>query len=216
MTSGPADPSHVAVPGAVAPDEYRHVLGHFATGVTVITTVAGGEPAGFTCQSFGALSLDPPLVLFCPSRSSSTGSRIIESGRFCVNVLADSQRELARVFASKSADKFAGIGWSPSPAGLPLLDGAHAWVDAAVETVHEAGDHRLVIGGVTALGAGAAGSGNDAGYADGTGHAASAGPPGAGSPLLFYRGRFTATEPESGAPEIVDTLLAWPRHADWM
>jgi 3-hydroxy-9,10-secoandrosta-1,3,5(10)-triene-9,17-dione monooxygenase reductase component len=206
MTSGPADASHAAVTGAVAPDEYRHVLGHFATGVTVITTVSGGEPAGFTCQSFGALSLDPPLVLFCPSRSSSTGRRIIESGRFCANVLADSQRELARVFASKSADKFAGIGWSPSPAGLPLLDGAHAWVDAAVETVHEAGDHRLVTGGVTALGVGA----------DGTGRAASAGPPGAGSPLLFYRGRFTATEPESGAPEIVDTLLAWPRHADWM
>jgi 3-hydroxy-9,10-secoandrosta-1,3,5(10)-triene-9,17-dione monooxygenase reductase component len=216
MTSGPVDASHVAAPGAVAPDEYRHVLGHFATGVTVITTVSGGVPAGFTCQSFGALSLDPPLVLFCPSRSSSTGRRIIESGRFCANVLADSQRALARVFAGKSADKFAGVGWSPSPAGLPLLNGAHAWVDASVETVHEAGDHRLVIGRVTGLGVGAVGSGNGPGHAASTGHADGAGSAGGGSPLLFYRGRFTATEPEGGAPEIVDTLLAWPRHADWM
>ena len=182
-----------AAPGAVDPDQYRHVLGHFATGVTVITTVSDGAPAGFTCQSFGALSLDPPLVLICPSKSSSTGRRIIDAGRFCANVLADSQRDLARGFASKAADKFAGVGWSPSPAGLPLLDGAHAWVDASVETVHEAGDHHLVIGRVTALGIGAV-----------------------GLPLLFYRGRFTATEPEGGAPEIVDTLLAWPRHADWM
>jgi 3-hydroxy-9,10-secoandrosta-1,3,5(10)-triene-9,17-dione monooxygenase reductase component len=181
------------------PDEYRHVLGHFCTGVTVITTVSGGTPAGFTCQSFGALSLDPPLVLFCPSRSSSTGRRIVETGRFCANVLADSDRELARRFAGKAADKFAGIGWSPSPAGLPVLDGAHAWVDASVETVHEAGDHYLVIGRVTAL---ATGSSEHSGAA--------------GLPLLFYRGRFTATGPEGGAPEIVDTMLAWPRHADWM
>lgn len=192
---GPVAAGPVAA-GPVSPDDYRHVLGHFATGVAVITTVSGGAPAGFTCQSFGALSLDPPLVLFCPSRSSSTGRRIIEAGRFCANVLSDSQRDLARGFAGKATDKFAGVGWSLSPAGLPLLDGAHAWVDASVETVHEAGDHHLVIGQVTGLGVG-------------TGH-------GTGPPLLFYRGRFTATEPEGGAPEIVDTMLAWPRHADWM
>ena len=192
MTASP-DANPEVPTETVTADQYRHVLGHFCTGVTVITTVDDEGPAGFTCQSFGALSLDPPLVLFCPSRSSSTGRRVMDAGRFCANVLADSQRVLARGFASKAGDKFAGVGWSPSPAGLPLLDGTHAWVDASVETIHEAGDHQLVIGRVSALGVGAA-----------------------GMPLLFHRGRFTATEPESGAPEIVDTLLAWPRHADWM
>lgn len=182
---------------AIAPDDYRHVLGHFATGVTVITTVAGGDPAGFTCQSFAALSLDPPLVLFCPGRSSSTGRLIIEAGRFCANVLADDQRDLARGFASKKGpDKFEGVSWSPSPAGLPRLDGAHAWVDGIVETVHDAGDHHLVIGRVTSLAVGA-----------GADESADTAP---GEPLLFYRGRFTVPEPERGAPEQVDTLLSWP------
>ena len=74
---------------------FRQVLGHFCTGVTVITTVDADGPAGFTCQSFAALSLDPPLVLFCPSRSSATWPRIERAGHFCANVLADDQRELA-------------------------------------------------------------------------------------------------------------------------
>jgi len=194
MTAG-HDASPAASPQTVGADEYRHVLGHFCTGVTVITTVDDEGPAGFTCQSFGALSLDPPLVLFCPSLSSSTGRRVMDAGRFCANVLAGSQRALARGFASKAADKFAGVGWSPSPSGAPVLDGALTWVDCAVEAVHEAGDHYVVLGRVTGLG--------------------ECGP---GRPLLFYRGRYgvTAGEPTDGLPEIVDTLLAWPRHADWM
>jgi 3-hydroxy-9,10-secoandrosta-1,3,5(10)-triene-9,17-dione monooxygenase reductase component len=175
------------------PDRFRQVLGHFCTGVTVITTLDDEGPAGFTCQSFTAVSLDPPLVLFCPSKSSGTWRRIERAGRFCANVLADDQRDLARLFASRSPDKFAGIPWSPLPSGLPLLDGALAWVDATVETVHDAGDHHVVIGRVLGLGTAVA-----------------------GPPLLFYRGRFTVTEPETGTPEVVDTLLAWPRHADWI
>ena len=127
------------------------MLGHFCTGVTVITTVDADGPAGFTCQSFAAVSLDPPLVLFCPSRSSATWRRIERTGHFCANVLADGQRELARVFASSAAGKFDGVGWSPAPAGPPVLDGALAWVTATVETVHEAGDHQVVIGRVTGL-----------------------------------------------------------------
>lgn len=175
------------------PDQFRQVLGHFCTGVTVITTIDDSGPAGFTCQSFTAVSLEPPLVLFCPSRSSATWRRIERTGHFCANVLADEQRELARVFASRAPGKFDGVGWSPSPSGSPLLDGALAWVDAMVETVHGAGDHQVVIGRVTGLGA------------------CSAGPP-----LLFYRGRYTVTEAGSGPPEVVDTLLAWPRYADWI
>lgn len=209
-------------PDVVTPDRYRQVLGHFCTGVTVISTADEEGLAGFTCQSFAAVSLDPPLVLFCPGKSSSTGRRIIAAGRFCASVLADTQRGLARGFASKAADKFAGVGWFESPAGLPVLEGAHAWVDASVETVHEAGDHQLVLGRVTALGTGTHGTAGTASTIGTPGTHGTADTPGTadaggtGLPLLFYRGRFTATEAESGAPEIIDTLLAWPRHADWM
>ena len=184
------------VPGLTPePDHFRQVLGHFCTGVTVITTVDVDGPAGFTCQSFAAVSLDPPLVLFCPSRSSATWRRIERTRHFCANVLADGQRELARVFASSAAGKFDGVGWSPAPAGTPVLDGALAWVTATVQTVHEAGDHQVVIGRVTGLGACRA-----------------------GPALLFYRGRYALTDggADDGPPELVDTLLAWPRHAEWI
>jgi 3-hydroxy-9,10-secoandrosta-1,3,5(10)-triene-9,17-dione monooxygenase reductase component len=185
---------------------FRQVLGHFCTGVTVITTVDADGPAGFTCQSFAAVSLDPPLVLFCPGRSSATWPRISRAGHFCANVLADEQRELARVFAGRGpgggargaaggAGKFDGVGWFPAPSGAPVLDGALAWVTAEVEGVHEAGDHYVVTGRVTGL------------------RACRPGPP-----LLFYKGRYAATAPGAGdgPPEVVDSLLAWPRHADWI
>jgi 3-hydroxy-9,10-secoandrosta-1,3,5(10)-triene-9,17-dione monooxygenase reductase component len=165
-------------------EEFRQVLGHFCTGVTVITTHGPHGPAGFACQAFAALSLAPPLVLFCPSRTSATWPVIERAGHFCANVLADGQQELARRFGTTGTDKFAGVPWSPSPSG-PILDGALTWVECAVEAVHEAGDHFLVTGQVTALG-----------------------PSRAGRPLLFYRGRYAATDPGSGPTEVVDTLLA--------
>jgi 3-hydroxy-9,10-secoandrosta-1,3,5(10)-triene-9,17-dione monooxygenase reductase component len=177
------------------PGRFRQVLGHFCTGVTVITGCDQGRPAGFACQSFAALSLDPPLVLFCPSRSSASWPRIARAGHFCANVLAAGQRDLARVFGTSGADKFAGLAWSPSPSGAPVLEGVLTWAGCTVEAVHEAGDHYVVVGRVTELGGCRA-----------------------GQPLLFYRGRYAATAPRSadGPPEVVDTLLAWPRHADWM
>jgi 3-hydroxy-9,10-secoandrosta-1,3,5(10)-triene-9,17-dione monooxygenase reductase component len=183
---------------APEPRRFRQVLGHFCSGVTVITTADEDGPAGFACQSFAAVSLEPPLVLFCPSLVSVTWPRIERAGHFCANVLAADQRELARTFGVSGAagtDKFAGLRWSPSSSGAPVLDGALTWIGCAVEAVHEAGDHHLVLGRVTELG--------DC-------HAA--------PPLLFYRGRYaeTAARPADGPPEIVDTLLAWPRHADWM
>ena len=176
-------------------DEFRQVLGHFCTGVTIITTVDESGPAGFACQSFAALSLDPPLVLFCVSRSSATWPRIERAGFFCANVLTAGQQELARVFGAKGADKFAGVPWSPSPSGAPVLAGVLTWVGCTVEAVHEAGDHHVVLGRVTELG--------------------DCGPQ---QPLLFYRGRYgvTAAEPDDRPPEVVDTLLSWARHADWI
>jgi 3-hydroxy-9,10-secoandrosta-1,3,5(10)-triene-9,17-dione monooxygenase reductase component len=180
------------------PRRFRQVLGHFGTGVTVITTADEDGPAGFACQSFAAVSLEPPLVLFCPSRESATWPRIARAGHFCANVLGADQRELARAFGvsgATGADKFAGLRWSPSSSGAPILDGTLTWVGCAVEAAHEAGDHYVVLGRVTELGDCVA-----------------------GPPLLFYRGRYaqTAGQPADGEPEIVDTLLAWPRHADWM
>jgi 3-hydroxy-9,10-secoandrosta-1,3,5(10)-triene-9,17-dione monooxygenase reductase component len=201
MNAGRAD-AIVQVPGSAPaapgpePARFRQVLGHFCTGVTVITTVDGdGLPAGFACQSFAALSLDPPLVLFCPSRTSATWPLIARTGHFCANVLTAGQRDLARVFGTAGADKFAGVAWSPSASGAPVLAGVLTWAGCEVEAVHEAGDHYVVLGRVTELG-----------------------PVGTQAPLLFYRGRYgvTAAAPADGPPEVVDTLLAWPRHADWI
>jgi 3-hydroxy-9,10-secoandrosta-1,3,5(10)-triene-9,17-dione monooxygenase reductase component len=177
------------------PNRFRQVLGHFCTGVTIITTVDESGPAGFACQSFAALSLDPPLVLFCPSRSSATWQRIERAGFFCANVLTAGQQELARVFGAKGTDKFAGVPWSPSSSGAPVLAGVLTWVGCTVEAVHEAGDHHVVLGRVTELG--------------------DCGPE---QPLLFYRGRYgvTAAEPGDRPPEVVDTLLSWARHSDWI
>ena len=182
------------------PRRFRQVLGHFCTGVTVITALVGdeSEPAGFACQSFAAVSLEPPLVLFCPSRRSATWPRIERAGHFCANVLTDGQRELSRRFgisAATGSDKFAGLRWSSCSSGAPVLEGALTWIGCAVQDVHEAGDHFVVIGRVIELGECAP-----------------------NPPLLFYRGRYAAgvRAPEEGPPEVVDTLLAWPRHADWI
>jgi 3-hydroxy-9,10-secoandrosta-1,3,5(10)-triene-9,17-dione monooxygenase reductase component len=198
MNAGRADAIAQPTEPALAPEpaRFRQVLGHFCTGVTVITTVdSDGRPAGFACQSFAALSLDPPLVLFCPSRASATWPRIARAGHFCANVLTAGQRDLARGFGTAGADKFAGVNWSPSASGAPVLAGVLTWAGCEVEVAHEAGDHYVVIGRVTELG-----------------------PVSTEAPLLFYRGRYgvTTTTPADGPPEVVDTLLAWPRHADWI
>src|SRR5205814_1131644 len=123
----PTNPDSPSNP--IGPDDFRHVLGHFCTGVTIITTEGPSGPAGFACQAFAALSLTPPLVLFCPSRTSSTWPVIERSGHFCVNVLTDGQQELARRFGTSGGDKFAGVPWSASPGGSPVLDGALTWVE---------------------------------------------------------------------------------------
>jgi 3-hydroxy-9,10-secoandrosta-1,3,5(10)-triene-9,17-dione monooxygenase reductase component len=156
----------------VGPAEFRRVLGSFASGVAVVTAPAAeGEdgPAGFACQSFAALSLDPPLVAFMVGRTSTTWPRIARAGVFCVNVLAAHQGELCRGFAVSGADKFAGVAFDRAPAsGSPRLADTLAWIDCTIHAVHTGGDHLIVVGRVDALGAG------DEDRA----------------PLLFHKGRF--------------------------
>ncbi|MFI9546968.1 flavin reductase family protein [Streptomyces sp. NPDC052016] len=155
----------------VDPGEFRRVLGHFATGVSVITAPAADDedtPAGFACQSFSSLSLDPPLVAFMVGRTSATWPRIARSGVFCVNVLSAAQAGLCRAFAVSGADKFAGVAHDRAPAsGSPRLAGTLAWIDCTIHAVHTGGDHLIVVGRVEALG---------------TGEEA--------APLLFHKGRF--------------------------
>ncbi|MFJ9011753.1 flavin reductase family protein [Streptomyces canus] len=147
--------------------EFRRVLGSFASGVTVVTA-PGEEPAGFACQSFSSLSLDPPLVAFMVARTSTTWPRIARAGVFCVNVLSADQGELCRAFAARGTDKFAGVAHEPAPvSGSPRLEGTLAWIDCTIHAVHTGGDHLIVVGRVDALGTG-------------EGEA----------PLLFHRGRF--------------------------
>ncbi|NEC46810.1 flavin reductase family protein [Streptomyces sp. SID8016] len=152
----------------VAPEESRRVLGHFASGVTVVTARDADGPAGFACQSFASLSLDPPLVSFMVARTSTTWPRIARAGAFCVNILGAEQGALCRGFAVSGADKFAGVGYADAPAtGSPLLDSVPAWIDCRVHAVHTGGDHLIVVGRVEALGAAEE-----------------------GEPLLFHRGAF--------------------------
>lgn len=145
---------------------FRETLGHFATGVTIVTAMEPGGPVGFTCQSFTSLSLDPPLIALAPAKSSASWPKIAAAGAFCVNILASTQEALCRSFATSGTDKFAGVGWSTAASGAPVLDGALAFIDCSLEVVHDAGDHELVVGRVLEMGVG-----------DGT-------------PLLYYRGGF--------------------------
>ena len=146
--------------------EFRAVLGHFASGVVLVTGMDDGGPAGFTCQSFFSLSLDPPLIALAPGKSSTSWPRVASTGSICVNILAADQEGLARAFAKSGADKFSGVGWSPAANGAPRLHGALAWLDCRIRDVHDAGDHHLVVAHVVEM------------------------ETGKGQPLLFYRGGF--------------------------
>ena len=139
--------------GVVDPRTMRDVLGHFASGVTVVTAQDEEGPIGFTCQSFSSLSLDPPLIVIAPARTSRTWPRLRELGRFCVNVLAEDQTDLSVAFARSGADKFAGVPWRPSRTGQPVLEGVVAWIDCELWAEYDGGDHTLVAARVLDLGA---------------------------------------------------------------
>jgi flavin reductase (DIM6/NTAB) family NADH-FMN oxidoreductase RutF len=146
-----SDPSEPEVERAFDSARFRQVLGHFPTGVTVVTAVNGEKPVGLAVGSFTSVSLEPPLVAFCPAKTSSSWPKIREAGSFCVNILAEDQEDVCRVFASKAEDKFEGLGWRKGTKGLPVLTDVLAWIVCEIETVHDAGDHDVVIGRVIEL-----------------------------------------------------------------
>src|SRR5271170_7172188 len=96
---------------------FREVLGHFATGITIVAASEGGEPVGFSCQSFAALSLDPPMVILAPAKTSTSWPRIVRAGAFCVNILGEHQEAVCRAFAVSGGDKFDGVEWTPGVTG---------------------------------------------------------------------------------------------------
>lgn len=139
---------------SIDPSLFRQVLGHYPTGVTVVTaTAADGTPIGFTIGSFTSVSLDPPLVGFLPMTSSERWKGIEATGSFCVNVLGAEQGELCWQFAKSSiTEPFDGVDWTPSPiTGSPVIADAIAWIDCSIEQVVEAGDHQFVVGRVLEL-----------------------------------------------------------------
>lgn len=138
----------------MGPMDMKSALAGFCTGVAVVTALdpEGGRPVGMAVQSFSSVSLDPPLVCFCPAHTSTTWPRIRAAGRFAVNVLAADQEELCRRFAVTGGDKFAGTAWRPGGAGgAPLLDGALATVECTLDAVLDGGDHAIALGRVEAL-----------------------------------------------------------------
>jgi flavin reductase (DIM6/NTAB) family NADH-FMN oxidoreductase RutF len=164
----------------IDPKDFRNVLGHFPTGVTIVSGIHDGEPVGFTIGSFTSVSLDPPMVGFLPQTDSTTWEAMSRGASFCVNVLSRHQADLCWKFAKSGneSERFDDVEWHPAPTGSPIIDRAVAWIDCMVEAVYEMGDHYFVLGRVVALEA-------DADH-DG------AGP----FPLLFFKGTLGGFESE--------------------
>ena len=150
--------------------QFRQSLSLFATGVTVVTTQHAGQLQGITASAVASVSLQPPTLLICLNRQSSTCRTLTTSGAFCVNVLADAQQALGLRFASKTDDKFAGIEFLPGANGAPRIAGALAQLECTVTSMHEAATHNVFFGTVTQV------------------HVAD------GQPLAYFRGSFTRLE----------------------
>jgi 3-hydroxy-9,10-secoandrosta-1,3,5(10)-triene-9,17-dione monooxygenase reductase component len=134
----------------VSPDELRRVLGHYATGVCIVAAFDGDAPVGMAVNSMTSVSLDPPLVLICPAKASTTWPGIRGVGEFCVSVMAGHHEQVSRGFAAAGRDRFDGIEWHPRMGG-PAIDGAIAWLDCKVEAEHPAGDHTIVLARLLAV-----------------------------------------------------------------
>ena len=175
-----------ATQAAFDSSRFRHVLGHFATGVAVITAVAPSGPVGMAVSSFTSVSLEPPLVAFLPDKSSTSWPKIRSAGAFCVNILSVGQEELCAQFARKGIDKFARVPWRSAPSGAPILEGGMAWIDCELTQTFESGDHFIAIGRVLQLEA--------AEY---------------GIPLVFFQGGYGRFALPRSPETAADALEAW-------
>ena len=152
---------------SLGPDEFRAVLGRFATGVTVVTVASAGEDHGMTVSAFASVSLEPPLIVVCIDKSASIHDLLVSCEHFGVNMLAEDQEAIARRFAETGAQRFNGIGYRSGENGVPLLDDVVAWLECRRVSSQDAGDHTLIVGETSSGGA------NES------------------SPLLYFRGGFT-------------------------
>jgi 3-hydroxy-9,10-secoandrosta-1,3,5(10)-triene-9,17-dione monooxygenase reductase component len=156
---------------AVSPERFRFGLGHLPTGVTVLTAYSDRGPVGMAANSITSVSLDPPLILVCPAKSSESWPAIRGAERFCANVMARHHEGLVRQFARKGIDRFAGVDWHERSCG-PALDGAVAWIQCRLEGEHDAGDHTIAVASVEEIDADRK-----------------------AIPLVFFRGRYGAFRP---------------------
>jgi 3-hydroxy-9,10-secoandrosta-1,3,5(10)-triene-9,17-dione monooxygenase reductase component len=124
---------------------FKEVLGHYVTGIVIVTAMTPEGPAGFTCQTFGSLSIDSALVFFAAITTSPSWQRVREAGVVGINILANDQEHLARGFAVSGVDKFAGVSWVGAPNGSPFLDGAHAHLEGTIREVTNHGDHDIIV-----------------------------------------------------------------------
>lgn len=147
-----ATAAEIRSPGTAPRDDaraYRSALGHYPTGVTIVTTRrAGGEPVGLTANSFSSVSLDPPLVLWSLARRSGSLEAFEGSSHYAINILASDQRHLSQRFATPSLEKYEGVQWTPGPGGAPLIGGAAVQLVCANYRRMEGGDHVIFLGEV--------------------------------------------------------------------
>jgi flavin reductase (DIM6/NTAB) family NADH-FMN oxidoreductase RutF len=153
---------------AIDPRELRNVMGHFATGVTIITTKdTDGKPFGLTANAFSSLSLDPPLVLICVDKKVDCYACFDQSKVFVVNILCEGQDQLSTRFATKGIEKFEGVAVRQGHLGVPLLEGAVAHIECTLTSAYEGGDHTIYVGEIQSVAA----SGD--------------------RPLLFFKGKYS-------------------------
>jgi flavin reductase (DIM6/NTAB) family NADH-FMN oxidoreductase RutF len=150
----------------VGEEQFRSVMGHFATGITVVASRgADGKPVGLTVNAFTSVSLDPPLVLVCVHKQAEGHDAILAAGHFGVSILAEDQGDIAMVFSQEDpVSRFEGVQVRDGPLGSPILQGALAWIECRIEEVFPGGDHSIVLGRVVGCEAGD------------------------GEPVLFFRG----------------------------
>ncbi len=131
--------------------DFRKVLSQFCTGVVVATGCLDGEPAGFAAQSFSSLSLDPPLIMLSPAKSSTSWPKLRDSGSFCINILSSKQKSVCDNFAKSGIDKFSELNWRAGVTGSPIIEDVIAYIDCDLEIEHDAGDHTIAVGRVITL-----------------------------------------------------------------